>query len=64
MSAEYNTIIIIIDAYTKMTHFKLVILKNPIKKKRINIINAIKIIYCYIFRQHNIPKSIINNKNT
>ena len=49
ISTKYNIIIIIINIYTKITYFKLITLKDPIKKKWVNTINIIKIIYYYIF---------------
>ena len=33
MSVKYDVIIIIIDIYTKITYFKLITLKDLIKKK-------------------------------
>ena len=49
MLTGYNVIMVIINIYTKMAHFKLIILKGFIKEKCINVINIIKIIYYYIF---------------
>ena len=64
MSAEYDAIMVIIDAYTKMAHFKPVTLKGPIKEKQVNTVDAAKIIRRHIFRQHGIPKSIVSDRDT
>ena len=47
-----------------MAHFKPVTLKGPIKEKQVNAVDTTKIIRHYIFRQHNIPKSIVSDKDT
>ena len=47
--AEYDVIIVMIDAYIKIVYFKSVMLKGFIKEKWVNIVNAVKIIRHCIF---------------